>query len=71
MGMEVQLHAFLTLAIDVGERCVISTEKDPLYPVDRRLGMYQIRSGPKSEEKHTRTCPVTALIASSTIILTT
>lgn len=59
--MEVQLHAFLTLVIYVDEQSVKTTEKDPFYPVGRRLGKYLNRSGPKSQvtgPSHTTECVI-------------
>jgi hypothetical protein len=50
-GVEVQLHAFLTLALDEGEwsssqaGCFNSRGNCPRYPLDRRLGGSQSRSG--------------------------
>jgi hypothetical protein len=45
---EVQLHAFLTWALDGGEWSPYPQEKSPRYPLDRRL------SGPQSRYDHGR-----------------
>jgi hypothetical protein len=36
---------------------VLSPEKDPLYPLDRRLGEPQSRSGHSGEEKNSQPLP--------------
>jgi hypothetical protein len=57
-GVEVQLHAFLTSALDGGEWLAsrpgryIPVVTDPVYPLGRRLGGPQRRSGRSGEEKH-------------------
>jgi len=45
-GVEIQLHAFLTSALDEGE-CSVSRPSPftPRYPLDRRLCGPQSRSG--------------------------
>jgi hypothetical protein len=54
--VDVQLHIFLTLALDGGE-CSVSdlshftpVERDPQYPLDTRLGGPQSQSGHDGEE---------------------
>jgi hypothetical protein len=55
-GVEVQLHAFLTLALDGGERLASrpdrfnSRARAPV-PLDRRLGGPQSQSGGGGEEE--------------------
>jgi len=54
--MEVQLYAFLTLAVDGGERCVDVQALYPWgnshrYPLDRRLSGPQSQSVGGGEEK--------------------
>jgi hypothetical protein len=56
-GGEVYLHAFLTPALDGGEWSTsrpgrfTSRERAICYPLDRRLGVPQSRSGDGGEEK--------------------
>jgi hypothetical protein len=57
-GVEVQLHAFLTSALDGGEWSVSRPQgKSPWYPLDRRLGGPQGRSGRGGEEKNSQLPP--------------
>jgi hypothetical protein len=51
-GVKVQLHAFLTSALDGGER--FTSTQSPWYPLDRRLGGPQSRSG--CDGKETNPC---------------
>jgi hypothetical protein len=46
-GLELQLHTFLTSALDCGEW----SASRPCYPLDRRLGGPQRRSERRGEEK--------------------
>jgi hypothetical protein len=61
--MEVQLQSFLTSAIDGGEWSASRTSrftprgKNPLYPLDRKLGGPQSRSGHGGEEKDFQPLP--------------
>jgi hypothetical protein len=55
-GVDVQIHVFLTLALVVGEisftpRAALLPGKEPQYPLDRRLGGPQSRSGRHGEVK--------------------
>jgi hypothetical protein len=57
-GVEVQLHSFLTSALDGGEWSAsrpyrFTPEKEYRYPLNRRLGGPQSRSGRFGEEKKT------------------
>jgi hypothetical protein len=58
-GVEECLHAFLTLTLDGGEWSAAHhshftpRERGPCYPLDRRLGGLQSRSGRGGEEKRT------------------
>jgi hypothetical protein len=50
LGVEVQLHSFLTLSLHCGEWLTshpghFTPGKEPRYPLYRRLGRYQNRSG--------------------------
>jgi hypothetical protein len=62
-GVEVQLHAFLNSALDGGEKSVVSSsftphpDKEPLVPLDRRLGRPQSRSGHSGKEKNSQPLP--------------
>jgi hypothetical protein len=62
-GVEVELHAFLTSALDVGKWVASRPgrftpgETAPLYPLDKRLGGPQSRSGRGSEEKEVLPLP--------------
>jgi hypothetical protein len=50
--VDVQLHAFLTSALDGGEaRAALQQEKSPWYTLDRRLCGPNSRSGRSGEEK--------------------
>jgi hypothetical protein len=56
-GVEVQLHTFLTPALDGGEwsahpLAAFSQEKSPQYPLDRRQGGPQSWCGCGGEEKN-------------------
>jgi hypothetical protein len=61
--VDVQLHAFLTSALDGGELSAsrpgrfTSQGKSPWYPLDRRLGEPQSRSGRGGEEKNSQSPP--------------
>jgi hypothetical protein len=57
-GVEVEFHAFLTTSLDGGElsasrppRPLYSQGRSRWYPLDRRLGGPQSRSGRGDEEK--------------------
>jgi hypothetical protein len=56
-GMELKLHAFLTSALDEDEWSAVhpgrftTVVRTPLYPLDKRLGELQFRSGSGGEEK--------------------
>jgi hypothetical protein len=53
-GVEVQTHAILTSALDGGEWSDLPPGKEPpRYPLDRRLGGPQSRSGHGGEENKT------------------
>jgi hypothetical protein len=62
-GMEVYLHAFLTSALDGGQWSAsrpsrfTPREGAPRYPLDRRLGGPQSRSGHGGEEKNSQSPP--------------
>jgi hypothetical protein len=62
-GVEVHLHAFLTLTLDGGERPAsrpgrfTPRERAPWYPLDRRLGGPQSQSGHDVEEKNSQPLP--------------
>jgi hypothetical protein len=73
-GAEVQLHAFLTSALEGGEwsasrpSSLTPRERDRQYPLDRRLGGPQSRSGHGGEEKNPHAVPgleppITLLVA--------
>jgi hypothetical protein len=58
--VEVQIHAFLTLALDGGEGSASRPDpqwKRPWYPLDRRLGGPQSRSGCDGERKNSQHLP--------------
>jgi hypothetical protein len=65
-GVEVQLHAFLTSALDGGEWSASFPAhftppppqgKNPLYPFDRRPSAPQSQSGRSGKEKKSHHCP--------------
>jgi hypothetical protein len=62
-GVEVQLHAFLTSALDGGEWSASRPGRftpqgmNPWYLLDRMLGGPQSRSGCGGEEKNSQTPP--------------
>jgi hypothetical protein len=61
-GAEIQLHAFLTSALDEWEWSASSPgrftpRESPLYQLDRRLGGLQSRSGRGGEEKYSQPPP--------------
>jgi hypothetical protein len=64
-GIEVYLHAFLTSALDRGERSASRPGRftprerhpPPSYPLDRRMGAPQSRSGQGVEEKNSQHPP--------------
>jgi hypothetical protein len=63
-GVDVQLHAFLTSALDGGEWSASRPAalppppgKSPWYPLDRRLGRSQSSSGRGGEEKNSQPLP--------------
>jgi hypothetical protein len=56
--MEIQLHAFLTSALDGGEWSVLYPQgKSPWHPLDRRLGGPQSRAERGNEEKNFKPLP--------------
>jgi hypothetical protein len=60
-GVEIELHAFLTAALNGGTSrpSLFAMGKRPRYPLDRRLGGPQSRSGHGGEEKNSQ--PLSAL----------
>jgi hypothetical protein len=60
-GMELKLHAFLTLALDGGEwpasRPLYPQRQSPWYPLDKELGGPQSRSGHGGKAKNSQTLP--------------
>jgi hypothetical protein len=62
-GVEIQLQAFLTSALDWGEWSALHAGrfylqgKSPCYALDRRLGDPQSRSGHGGEEKNSQPLP--------------
>jgi hypothetical protein len=57
-GVEVQLHAFLTLALDGDEWSASQPQgKSPWYPLDRMVGGTQNRSGHGVEERNSQPPP--------------
>jgi hypothetical protein len=57
-GMEVQLHSFLTSALDGGEWPASRPGRFKLrYPLDRKLRGHQSRSWRGGEEKNSITAP--------------
>jgi len=64
LGSGGALHAFLTSALDGGERSAsrpgrfTPRERAPLYPLDRKLGGLQSSSGCGSEKKKSQPPPV-------------
>jgi hypothetical protein len=67
-GVEVQLYEFLTSALDGGRWSASCSGrftyrgKSPRYPLDRRLGGPQNRSGHGGEEKNSHNCTRPELI---------
>jgi hypothetical protein len=55
-GMEVCLHAFLTLALINVSGQLYLQEKSPWYLLDRRLGRPQSQSGHGGKEETSLTC---------------
>jgi len=63
-GVELQLHAFLTSVLHGGEWSGSRPGRftpGALYPLDRRLGGLQSRSGRGSEEKEIPSLPLTRI----------
>jgi hypothetical protein len=55
-GVEVKLHAFVTLALGSCEWSLSPPGKSHLYPFDRRVGGTQKRSGRRGKEKESFPC---------------
>jgi hypothetical protein len=61
-GLEIYLHAFLTLVLDGGEWSASRTghftpRESPWYPLDRRFGGPSNRSGRGGKEKNSQPLP--------------
>jgi hypothetical protein len=61
-GMDIQLHTFLTSALDGGEWSVSRPDRftkgnNRRYPLDRRLGGPQSQAGRGGEEKNSQPLP--------------
>jgi hypothetical protein len=58
-GLEVQLHAFLTLALMKMNGHLLSQEESPMYPFNRRFGGSQRLPGPFAENNNIWSLPIT------------